>query len=185
MRYIIAASVVGAAMADTSGNVNVASGCVASCSPLLYVSSQCKLPVPANYAVALNPTDWTTNTWGNLFSSNWGSWGLGNGWGAGTSGWGTGTGAGFGGYFGGWKSKRDTTRSPAVVPAAVGANAWGSSVNWGGLNWGGILGTNNINCVCNSNTYNMQDVGSDCLTCLSQVGVSNPCKSSNIDVESS
>jgi len=176
MHSLVSASLVGAALAATStssGNGNVANQCVNACSPILSVSADCGLPVPTNYADALNPNYWGNSAWGNLF----GAWGGGNGWGLGT---GTGTTAGTGttgtgtgwagglpgnfpfGWFG-FKQKRQNYPANGVP-----VNGFGT------LNPAGFLSTSAVSCVCNSNAYNIQDVGSQCSSCLSSVSISNP-----------
>lgn len=165
---LAAASVVGAASAQTN-NVNVNSainGCVNTCQPVLAVSSQCGFPVPSDPTVALNPVAWGGSGWGS--SNSWGGAGA-NGWGAGANGW-----AGFGnwgGGFGGWKKRDVAGSAPATTLNSL--NTGFLSGNWGG-NW-----NNNLQCVCNTQSIDLSQVGSQCLTCVNNalnVAYGNPCK---------
>jgi hypothetical protein len=181
MRSIILASLATAALADTAttsgSSNNVASQCVNTCSPILSVSSSCGLPVPSNYAVALNPNLWSTaGGWGSLLGGNWGT---GTGTGTGTS-----TSTGWGNFPFGWfgfktKNKRDAQWGGY---GGYGGSGYSGSIpanGFGALNPTGFLSTSQVNCVCNSNAYNIQQVGNDCVTCLNSVSISNPCTSSN------
>jgi hypothetical protein len=157
---IAAASVIGAASAQTNNaNVNAAiAGCVNTCQPILAASSSCGFPVPSDPTVALNPVAWGNAAWGT--NNNWGNWGgYGGNWG------------GYSGYsgWGGWK-KRDVQGSS--VPANT-LNTGFLTGNWGG-NW-----NSNLQCVCNTQSFDVDQVGAQCLSCVNNalnVNYGNPCK---------
>jgi hypothetical protein len=198
---LTAASVVGTVSAATSGtgnsvttNINNAiNGCVNTCQPILSVSSQCGFPVPSDPTIALNPVAWgNLGSWGGVAgtagTSGWGGFGGFPGFGgaAGTSGWGNGVGGGFGGFGGGWKkSKRASTTTTST------AGGGGVSLNGGflGGNWGSSWNSQ-LQCVCNEQSFDLSQVGPQCLTCVNNallvggnvavngynVAAGNPCK---------
>jgi hypothetical protein len=161
----------GTASGNAVNSVNAAiQGCVNTCQPVLQLSQQCGFPVPANPVVALNPVAYGgVGAWGGL-----GLGGLPGVPGLGFGGWG----GGVGGGLGGWK-KRSTQggqgggQGVAQGGAAVPLNTAFLAGNWGG-NW-----NNNLQCVCNTQNFNLAQVGGQCLTCVNSalnVQNANPCK---------
>jgi hypothetical protein len=179
---LIASSLVTAA--SVAADATYAS-CTATCQPLLAVSTQCGLPVPANPNNAFNPAAWTSANW--MSPSFWASgmvpFGGPNqvGWanaagsaaaaGPGPGAWG-GPGGGWGGYGGG-AGGYGAPFGGAGVGGGVGGGA-----NWAGGSWNlAAWLPAQTNCVCTTKAFDLNQVGGACTACLAQVNaLANPCE---------
>jgi hypothetical protein len=162
-RTILASSMAGVVAADGNVPIVPAGGvvgtvltgtyvdCIATCKPVLDVSAMCGLPVPADPALALNP-------------SAWGGSGLRAGWKRDA---GAPAGPGPWGPWGGWGGY-----------GGAGAPGYGVGGGWGGYGGAGLLSQSALACVCSTKTVDIVGAEVGCLTCLAKVTtVTNPCKS--------
>ncbi|KAF2664031.1 hypothetical protein BT63DRAFT_99233 [Microthyrium microscopicum] len=120
--------------------------CISTCQPILAVSAQCGLPVPADANVALNPASYAN----------------GAAWGAAGAGWGAAGAAGAAGYGGGFGGA-----------GFGGAGYAGPGAAAGGFNLASYAPTQ-VNCVCATQSFDLKAAGGACETCLASRNAANP-----------